>query len=215
MAAKNIFKPVIAFAIAGAITFSLFFLMQSLIAMGKDKADKVVTRQRFEFIRTKRQSDVQTKNRELPKKAALDKQPKAPTMKMSQSSSLDASNAVAVQAPIAPDVNRSVDLAGGPSLSGSQSDRGIIPLVRIQPMYPRAAAERRIEGWVLLEFSISITGAVKNPRVIEASPPGFFESAALQAIRKWKYKPMVKNNKPVETRGVQVKLIFELDKAGG
>ena len=60
-------------------------------------------------------------------------------------------------------------------------------------------------------FPISKKGTVKRPRVIDARPPGVFDRAALQAIKKWKYKPKIMNGVPVETVGVQVKLTFKLD----
>ena len=46
----------------------------------------------------------------------------------------------------------------------------VIPLVRIPPIYPRRAANRRIQGWVKVEFIITTEGYVKDPVVIQSMP---------------------------------------------
>jgi len=65
---------------------------------------------------------------------------------------------------------------------------------------------------VAVEFTISKTGTVKNPRVIGNYPNSVFDREALKAIRKWKYNPKIENGEPVERPGVKVRLTFELDK---
>jgi protein TonB len=73
------------------------------------------------------------------------------------------------------------------------------------------AAQRRIEGWVIVEFNISVVGRVKDAKVVSAEPPRIFDREALRAIRKWKYKPKVENGVAVERKGIRVKLTFTLD----
>jgi protein TonB len=62
-------------------------------------------------------------------------------------------------------------------LTGLQVGKGqistnVIPLVRIPPTYPMRAANRRIEGWVKVEFTITKEGRVKDA-VVVASQPNF------------------------------------------
>ena len=45
--------------------------------------------------------------------------------------------------------------------------------------------------------------------VVEADPPGVFDAAALAAIRRWRYYPIV-NGEAVERKGVQTEIRFEL-----
>ena len=63
-----------------------------------------------------------------------------------------------------------------------QSTEGdIIPIVRINPIYPRDAAMNGIEGWVKLEFTITETGTVKSPKVVDSKPPRIFNREAMRA----------------------------------
>jgi protein TonB len=82
--------------------------------------------------------------------------------------------------------------------------------VRVDPDYPPRARQQGIEGWVVVEFTISPAGTVKDPRVLEAQPPSVFEQAALNAIRRWRYNPRVENGVAVAREGAQVRLRFEL-----
>ena len=102
-----------------------------------------------------------------------------------------------------------VDYDSG-GLADFSGDGEYLPLVKVAPIYPRRALTRNIEGYVLLEFVVTATGAVRDPVVIEAKPPGFFERAAIQAALKFKYKPKVIDGEPVEVSGVQNRIIFEM-----
>jgi protein TonB len=79
----------------------------------------------------------------------------------------------------------------------------IIPVVVIRPMYPREAAMSGTEGWVKIEFTITETGTVKSPRVIDAQPPRIFNREAIRAILKWKFKPRVVDGIAIERRATQ------------
>ena len=75
----------------------------------------------------------------------------------------------------------------------------------VAPEYPRGAERRKIEGTVLVEFTIQPDGSTLNPTVLEADPAGVFDAAAIKAIQKWKYE-----SSGAETPGVQKKLRFKL-----
>ena len=94
---------------------------------------------------------------------------------------------------------------------GNYIDDGTyLPIVKVRPIYPRRALTRNIEGYVLVEFVVTASGGVRDPVVLVADPPGFFERAALNAVLKFKYKPMVVNSKPVEVAGVRNRIVFEM-----
>jgi periplasmic protein TonB len=84
-----------------------------------------------------------------------------------------------------------------------------VPLTRVQPKYPMRAANRHIEGWVKIEFTVTENGTVTNAVVVAAEPTGIFDDAALDAIAKWTFKQKIVNGKSVKQRAVQV-LKFKL-----
>ena len=107
------------------------------------------------------------------------------------------------------DVN--IDMAGGPNLGAAASDTDIVPIVRVNPQYPVRAAERGIQGWVEVQFTISAAGTVKDAVVLNAKPGTIFNRSALRAIRKWKYNPKIEDGEAVERPGVKVRLTFKLN----
>ena len=117
-------------------------------------------------------------------------------------------NSVAVQA--AP-VDTKVDLsASGFSLSPSDGD--YLPIVKVQPIYPRRALERGIEGYVIVQFTVTKQGTTKDIKVVESHPPGVFDRAAVQAAAKFKYKPRVVDGQPIQVPGVKNKITFKIEK---
>ncbi|MFQ2909013.1 TonB family protein [Aeromonas allosaccharophila] len=78
---------------------------------------------------------------------------------------------------------------------GQQQGAGIgvgdmlMPLQRIEPVYPYRAQQSGIEGFVTLRFSVNADGGVQDVEVVEAKPKRQFERAAIQAINKWRYQP--------------------------
>jgi protein TonB len=91
-------------------------------------------------------------------------------------------------------------------------DRDVVPVVRVPPEYPAREAARGTEGWVKVQFSITAIGTVRDAVVIDASPKGAFDEAALEAIARWRYNPKVEGGVPVERIGVQTRIRFELDR---
>ena len=91
--------------------------------------------------------------------------------------------------------------SGNPGLG--QPSSGLIPIVTSKPRYPLRAQSRNIEGWVVVEFTITPTGSVIDAKVTDAKPEGTFDRAALNAIVKWKFKPKIENGRPVAQRAVQ------------
>ena len=92
----------------------------------------------------------------------------------------------------------------------ASTDTDVLPIVKVPPQYPREASRKGIEGWVLLEFTVTESGATINPKVIDADPPEIFNKSALRMIKKWKYKPKIESGKAVKKEGVQHLITFEL-----
>lgn len=63
----------------------------------------------------------------------------------------------------------------------------ITPASTTRPNIPRIAYDNKINGWVLLAYTVTGEGDVKNIRVMDAYPRGIFEANAIAAVRGWKY----------------------------
>ncbi len=97
-----------------------------------------------------------------------------------------------------------------PAVPGYVLASELVPVVRIPPPYPPAARRRRIEGYVVVEFTVTETGAVRDPKIVEARPPGVFDRAVLRAVRHWRFQPKRgKDGKPMAVRARQ-RLEFRL-----
>ena len=90
-----------------------------------------------------------------------------------------------------------------------QGDRGLVLTARVQPIYPHAALTKGLEGQVIVELTVTESGAVRNPRVVESSH-SLFERAALAAVAKFRYQPRVVDGTAVAVTGVRVVIAFEL-----
>jgi protein TonB len=71
-------------------------------------------------------------------------------------------------------------------------------LSQTPPTYPPELRKQKIEGTVTVVFVLSEQGRVEEPRVENSSRPEF-EKPALEAIRKWRFRPGMKSGQPVRT----------------
>lgn len=69
-------------------------------------------------------------------------------------------------------------------------------IYRVVPIYPAVARAIRESGTVILQATISRTGAIENLRVV--SGPEMLRQAALDAVKQWRYRPYMLNGQPVE-----------------
>jgi len=195
---------IIPFALAAFVTFGLFWLMQSLIGV-EGELDKSERTKVVDFVRVKRSEEVKKKEREPPKKEQIDDTPPPPDFQMDQSTSMD-SGGIGISAGV--DTSMSLDTGGGFSMASADGDA--VPMVRVPPQYPERALQRGIEGRVLVEFTISKSGSVKDAKVVAYEPSKIFNKAALKAVKQWKYNPKIVNGKPVEQPGVRIAIPFKL-----
>jgi protein TonB len=77
--------------------------------------------------------------------------------------------------------------------------------------YPPKALDRGVEGWVELEFTVETSGSVRDVAVKRAVPTGVFEKAAVDALAKWRFQPVVRNGEPVDQRAT-VRMQFKLER---
>ena len=80
----------------------------------------------------------------------------------------------------------------------------------VAPVYPRDALQKKLSGEVRVRITVDADGKVKAASIISSNPPGVFDRAALEAIRRWRYKPIEIDGTAVEGSG-QTNLIFQPD----
>jgi protein TonB len=199
----NALRVPIAVIVSGVLTTSMFWLLWHLIGAQFD-GGQIQEAQRIEFSRMRKDTEVATKRDEKVERERPPPTPEAPRMSLSAGG---VENNVAQLAPV-------VDARGAMSrmTMTAGSDRDVIPLVRVPPEYPARAQSRGLEGWVQVRFTITPTGTVSNPVVVNAEPKGMFDDAALKAIARWRYNPRVEGGVAVERVGVETIIRFQLEK---
>lgn len=189
---------------AGGITLALFWIMQALVGVAyqlRDPKPPPVV----DFVRLKRDAAPEPKKREMPNRAPPEAPP--PPLQITPSNQLDPGEGVAE---ILGGLDTSAEIEAAATLGGGGSDRDVVPLVRIEPQYPMRAAQSGIEGWVVVRFTISAAGTVKDAVVESSDPRSVFDEAALQAVRKWRYSPKIEDGVPVERPGITLRFDFDL-----
>lgn len=107
-------------------------------------------------------------------------------------------------------IQTNLDLNIGTGLQASDGE--YLPIVKIAPQYPRRALSRGIEGYVILKYTVTKQGTVRDPIVAEAQPQGVFDKAAIKSALRYKYKPRIIDGEPIEVMGVRTKITFQLEK---
>jgi protein TonB len=191
----------IGLAFGAAFMLLLFWVMWSLVSVPVDVAE-MRQATRVEFTRMRQDTEAQKKQQEKPQP---DKPPPVPEVPQIDFSKGSVENNVVG---LTPTVDANSAMSKMKMTAGS--DRDIVPLVRINPDYPPRALSRGIQGWVIVQFTISATGTVKDQKVVDSSNK-IFDDAALKAIARWRYNPKVEEGVAVERKGVQTKLVFQLE----
>ena len=107
-------------------------------------------------------------------------------------------------------VNTSINMSAS-GFGLAPSDGEYLPIVKVQPIYPRRALSRGIEGYVIVEFTVTKQGTTRDHFIVEGKPSGMFDRAAIQAAAKFKYKPRVVDGEPIEVPGVQNIIRFQIE----
>ncbi len=80
-----------------------------------------------------------------------------------------------------------------------KSIRKITPVSTRMPQIPKVAWDNKINGWVLLSFTVTSKGLVKDIRILDASPRGVFEEYAVLAAKQWRY-PHIEHDRYVSQK---------------
>lgn len=69
--------------------------------------------------------------------------------------------------------------------------REMLPQRLITPAYPEGALNQGLEGYVVVEFTVTETGVVEDIVIVESQPPGVFEREALTAAQRLRFEPRI------------------------
>ena len=187
---------------AGVVaTALLFLLMQALIESDERPFEELAMGAIVDFVPVLEDVDVKPKPRRPKRPPEPDEMPPDRPKPVIDDTIGEVGTEIEPPEKVAP-----VKIEGG----SGYVDGEYLPLVKVRPTYPSRAALRGIEGYVLLRFTVTGTGAVRDPVVVESAPPGIFDRAAIEAALKFKYKPRVVSGSPIDVSGVLNRITFSL-----
>ena len=201
-----IIRWAVSMLMAAGITLSLFYFMQALIATGADLDQRV--------------SVVKIVDATMPE------------IELEVIEEIDKPEPIQDDTEVVEEVpDRQVNLSDGPSLnierasieidtglqlsnaSISATDGDMLPLVAIAPQYPTRAAQRGIEGWCLVSFTVNGLGNVEEDSivVVDAEPTSMFDRSSIRAAGRFKFQPRVVDGQGVAVEDVQYVFRYELE----
>lgn len=201
-----IIRWAISMVMAAGITLGLFYFMQALIATGAQLDQRV--------------SVVKIVDATMPE------------IELEVIEEIDKPELIQDDTEVVEDVpERQVNLSDGPSLnierasveidtglqlsnaSISATDGDFLPLVAIAPQYPTRAAQRGIEGWCLVSFTVDSLGNVVEDSivVVDAEPTSIFDRSSIRAAARFKFQPRVVDGQGVNVDDVQYVFRYELE----
>lgn len=98
--------------------------------------------------------------------------------------------------------------SNGQSSWGGQEE--YLPIVRAAPVYPPRAAQRSLEGYVVLSYTVNERGETEDIQVVE-STSAEFEQASIESVEKYRYRPRLVDGRTVAVEGVTTRVVFELE----
>ena len=188
-----------------AITLSLFWVMQYLIATADRSLNEDAAGNLLDFVRVKRDETVKQRQLKPKKPPPPDAPPPQPPTPQLDNLSANAEKIAISEVPVETDI----EMTGGFSLGVGEGD--YLPIVKVAPIYPNRALTRGIEGFCVVQYTVTRQGTVKDPVVVtDQCTSTLFHNASVNAALKFKYKPRIMDGEAVEVPGVQNKFTYEI-----
>ena len=197
---------VISMGMAGGITLGLFYFMQFLIATGEAFDERISVVKIVDATMPEIELEViEEIDKPEPIEELVQDQPEV----QERQTNLDAGPALNIE-------RQSIEIDTGLELSNasiSATDGDYLPLVAIAPQYPTSAAQRGIQGWCLVSFTVDGLGNVveETIAVVDAEPPNIFDRSSIRAATRFKFQPRVVDGQGVEVSGVQYLFRYQLE----
>lgn len=191
-------------AVIGAllITLTVFLFMQSLIQRGKDEGAQLVAVHYVDIVHAEPEEPPRPEEpqpepppREEPALAPLEVAPVSPPNAMPSAEldlpALDLSVGDINIAAVGKGWSAPLGAAGVEVKLGGVDAHGyieVVPFDTRRPNVPEVAWQNKINGWVMVAFSVTPEGRTRGVRVLDASPRGVFEEKVIAAVEDWTYR---------------------------
>ena len=196
----------ISVVMAAGITVGLFYFMQYLIATGERLSDPITVIRIVDATMPDIELDViEEIDKPEPIEEVVSEELETPQKQIN----LDSGPSLNI-------ARQNIGVGDGIDLmpaSINNTDGDYLPLVAIAPQYPTRAAQRGIEGWCLVSFTVDGLGSVVEESIIvvDSEPPNIFDRSSLRAAARFKFQPRVVDGQGVEVPGVQYVFRYELE----
>jgi len=192
--------------IAAGVTLGLFFFMSVLIATGETLSERLSVLKIVDATMPDIELEViEEIDKPEPIEELTEEQPELQDKQIN----MDAGPSLNI-------ARMSIDIDTGLQLSNASinaTDGDYLPLVAIAPQYPTRAAQRGIEGWCLVSFTVNGLGSVEEETitVVDAEPPQIFNRSSVRAAARFKFQPRVEDGVGVAVSGVQYLFRYQLE----
>lgn len=194
----------VALGLAVIVAVSLLWTMQYMIATANAELSDVHEVGTLAFIRVKQPEETVLPPDELvPPPPPVDPPP-PPVLR----SDTIADTSISFRA-TAPRIEEPLP---GPVNIAGLSEGGILPIVKVAPVYPSRARARNLEGSCVVQYTVTRTGTVADAQVVDGRCSSqLFARPSVQAALKFKYRPRVVNGEAVEVAGVLENFVYRLE----
>lgn len=201
----NVVRLVTGLVLGLVVTAGLFWMMQYLIDSADRELNEGASGHLLDFVRLKRDENIERRQLKPKKPPPPDTPPpQPPTPKLDNLNP----NAEKIAISAVP-VNTDIEMSGGFSLGVGEGD--YLPIVKVAPIYPQRALSRGVQGFCVVQYTVTRQGTTRDPMVVESMcTSSLFHRASVQAALKFKYKPRVLDGQAVEVPGVQNKFTYEI-----
>ncbi len=176
--------------LALVVVFGLLFLMQALINANQEEPEKSEVFAIGDIWQEEPEVTEFKKEIKITEVDDVETPPVLPQMQINLDSDIDMGGL----SNDALDIDLKID-------AGAFSDGDVIALVRVNPEYPQRAAERGIEGFCTVYFTITTLGTTRDAYVKEGEDQcsnSLFERPSIRAIERFKFKPKIVDGEAVE-----------------
>src|SRR5271170_698712 len=86
-------------------------------------------------------------------------------------------------------------------------EKSLTRIGKLEVQYPKQAMQDDAAGWVEIGYTVGANGSVSNVNILNSEPAKVFDAAAIKAVSRLRYKPVLKDGKPISV-STMLRLVF-------